>query len=119
MNHIDARNTGLLSLRERMDDKWGLSCYTENGIPVNPCIRVHLQHNSIGEYYEAFLFWNCLSECYCLSLSFHGIDNQGRRYCNPSCGVKTYSNKGLAMQQVEIMAENRNRLTRWIQRNAK
>ncbi|NIV14288.1 MAG: hypothetical protein GWN62_24345 [Aliifodinibius sp.] len=51
-------------------------------------------------------------------MSFHGIDNQGRKYYNPSFAIRKYKHLRLAFQTIETMVENRNRLNLWIRRNS-
>lgn len=46
----------------------------------NPSVHVKLLHTFPKEYYEAFISYNWMDKNWCVSVTYHGLSNQGKRY---------------------------------------
>lgn len=89
-------------------------------IPVAPAASVQFGHCGTNdkEYYEAHVSWNYMAQCWMMGLSFHGVDNQGRRYADYSLGSCRYSELRMISSYFQVWMQNPRRVGNWIRRHS-
>ena len=89
-------------------------------IPVAAAIHVDFNHNPHDERerYRAFISWNYINQNWMMSLTWHGIDNQGRPYTHYE-GACAYTRIATIAQHLSIWKEIPQRVHKWIARHTR